>query len=278
MKTRVWLLVVAVLLALVFTPVAQAAGQKSHLPDPIVSRALDAVLLPIDKAVRKQFRLGKNASGVYVLAVKPRGVAAKYGIRAGDVLGSVGKHKVSKPRDIDYLVWSAINAAADKFVFHVDRGSTKVVVNTNITINDYSQHIDYTEINNWSSVDDQDWPDFVSDFGESLENSIGDSAPDGMDTLDPLPELPTFADTTPPVPEDPGTLPEEPEPQVDGIPEMPEGPWEESDIPGADLNDTDYAAAEARPPTFVCADGTVVEFEALCPLDEAPEAEDSESL
>ena len=66
-----------------------------------MSRALDAVLLPIDSQVRKAFKLEKKDRGVLVLSVEPGGTADKRGIMPGDVLSAIKGHKIKKPIDVD---------------------------------------------------------------------------------------------------------------------------------------------------------------------------------
>ena len=65
---------------------AFALNGDVKLPPPYVSRALDAVLLPIDDQVRKAFMLSPKDTGVLVLSVEPNGVADKQNIMPGDVI------------------------------------------------------------------------------------------------------------------------------------------------------------------------------------------------
>ena len=55
-------------------PVAVVA-QAASLPKPYVSRALKATVMPIDDAVRAQFKLAPTATGVIVVSTQPGGVA-----------------------------------------------------------------------------------------------------------------------------------------------------------------------------------------------------------
>ncbi|MGX9117793.1 hypothetical protein ACWTU6_14065 [Mesorhizobium sp. BHbsci] len=114
-----------------------AYANKYDLPTPYVSRALDAVLIPINHASRHRYQIPPKLRGVYVLAVAPHGVAAREGIRPGDVLATVRRQPISTPADVDRLVWAALAVSVTDFLFGVNRGPDVVEVNTNITVNNF---------------------------------------------------------------------------------------------------------------------------------------------
>ena len=126
-------------MALVYpTDVSAKETKKASLPEPYLSKALGAVLIPVNAEVRKAFKLKKKKEGVLVLAVQPGGLAAKKGIKVGDVIDNVkkgnatsssgkktkskagkkGKGKVIRnPADLDAAVLYWLNDGCDGFYF-----------------------------------------------------------------------------------------------------------------------------------------------------------------
>src|SRR5690606_2502589 len=147
------------------------------LPPPYVSRALGAVLIPINHASRHRYQIPPKLHGVYVLAVSPRGAAARQGIRPGDVLATVRDHPILVPSDVDRLVWGALAVSVTDFLFGVARGSDIVHVNTNITVNNFNQTINVNNINNWTSVETQNnWTQIVNQYNTNISTSITDNS------------------------------------------------------------------------------------------------------
>ncbi|WP_376702588.1 PDZ domain-containing protein [Mesorhizobium sp. ISC25] len=177
-----------------------AYASKYDLPKPYVSRALDAVLIPIDHASRHRYQIPPKLRGVYVLAVSPHGVAARQGIRPGDVLATVRHQPISTPTDVDRLVWAALAVSATSFLFGVNRGTEVadvVEVNTNITVNNFNTNVSVNNISQWTSVDNhEEWTQIVDQYDDEMETSLndtsyreddsqpGDSSPDANATSD----------------------------------------------------------------------------------------------
>ena len=167
--------------AVVSTTVPQtiniAYANKFDLPAPYVSRALDAVLIPINHASRHRYQIPPKLRGVYVLAVSPRGVAAREGTRPGDVLATVRHRPISTPADVDRLVWAALAGSATNFLFGVNRGPEVVEVNTNITVNNFNTNISINNISQWTSVDNrQEWTQVVDEYDDEMEANLDDTS------------------------------------------------------------------------------------------------------
>ena len=125
--------------AMVFpTEVSAKAKAPAALPEPYLSKALGAVLIPINAEVRKAFNLKKKKEGVLILAVQPGGLAAKKGLKVGDVIDNVkkgnatsstGKKTISKagkkgkgkkirnPADLDAAILYWLGNGCDGFYF-----------------------------------------------------------------------------------------------------------------------------------------------------------------
>jgi hypothetical protein len=163
-----------------------AYASKYDLPKPYVSRALDAVLIPINHASRHRYQIPPKLRGVYVLAVAPHGVAARQGIRPGDVLATVRHQPISTPGDVDRLVWAALAVSATSFLFGVNRGTEVadvVEVNTNITVNNFNTNISVNNISQWTSVDNrEEWTQIVDQYDDEMETSLDDTSYRGDDS------------------------------------------------------------------------------------------------
>jgi len=183
-------------------PTIAYAQSKYDLPAPYVSRALGAVLIPINHASRHRYQIPPKLRGVYVLAVAPHGVAARQGIRPGDVLSTVANRPIAQPLDLDKIVWAALALSTSDFLFGVARGSNVVQINTNITINNFNQNVNITNINTWNSVDSHhEWAQIVDQYDNSISDSIS-----GHDYRQGLPEPGQDFDGT--RPDSAGALPE----------------------------------------------------------------------
>lgn len=157
-----------------------AYASKFDLPKPYVSRALDAVLIPINHASRHRYQIPPKLRGVYVLAVAPHGVAARQGIRLGDVLATVRHKPIVTPADVDQLVWAALAVSATSFLFGINRGtevSDIVEVNTNITVNNFNTNISINNISQWTSVDShEEWTQIVDEYDDDMEATLSDQS------------------------------------------------------------------------------------------------------
>ena len=131
-----------------FAATPPAAHAKSG---PMISKALDALLVPINKSVIAKFKLDKGARGVLVLSVKPGGVADKQGIKPGDVLAEVQGHKVHKPIDVDVAVRRQLKAGHSDMSFGVERGGTVVAIAAVVTLESYNEAIAVSEVSSWES-------------------------------------------------------------------------------------------------------------------------------
>jgi hypothetical protein len=141
---------------------------------PMISKALDALLLPINKGVIKKFKLDKGAHGVLVLSVKPGGVADKQGIKPGDVLAEVQGHKVHKPIDVDVAVRRQLKAGHSDMSFGVERGGAVVAIAAVVTLESYNEAIAVSEVSSWESdttESSSSYEEYVSAESTEIETS-----------------------------------------------------------------------------------------------------------
>jgi hypothetical protein len=164
-------------LAAAFVTAFALPAMAGTLPAPYVSRALDAVLIPVDDAVRAAFGLPATDVGVLVLATAPNGVAEAAGIKAGDVIGRVYGQDVVDPIKLDEIVYYWINKGTTDFGFDVWNAGTAVYYTTAITLESYSEVIDVTTVSSWSSYSYEGFSyeeystEYSAEFSESYTSS-----------------------------------------------------------------------------------------------------------
>ena len=128
-----------------------------ELPRPYVSRALDAVLLPVDGAVISAFGLSAKDSGALVLATEPGGTADKAGILPGDVISNVRGTRVKDPVQLDSVVWYWILSGVFDFGWEIYRGGEYTYYEWVITEEEYWTEIDILSAASWTSWEYESW-------------------------------------------------------------------------------------------------------------------------
>jgi hypothetical protein len=144
------------------------------LPAPYVSRALDAVLLPIDGDVRATFGLAGDDGGVLVLATEPGGVADAADIVPGDVLHMIGGQKIGSPIEVDEIVYYWILEGIVDFDLGVYRDGGYVEVISTISEDSYWEVIEITTIETWSSWSVEtsfSYEEFYAEYSEEMIES-----------------------------------------------------------------------------------------------------------
>jgi hypothetical protein len=153
------------------------AAAASSLPAPYVSRALDAVLIPINAEVQKAFGLKSGEKGVLVLSVAPDGVAHKAGIAPGDVISTAHGHAVTDPISLDEIVYHWIHKGSFDFGFNGWHGGAAQTYTSVITLALYTTVIDMAVVSSWSSYSYEGFSyseyttEYSSEMTESYESS-----------------------------------------------------------------------------------------------------------
>lgn len=83
--------------------VAAAAPSKSGAP------RFGMMLAALDDAMRARFGLGPDESGVVVTGVDPDGIAAKKGVRPGDIIRRISGQAVTSPADVTRIIEKALS-------------------------------------------------------------------------------------------------------------------------------------------------------------------------
>ncbi len=167
------LLLSAGLAAGMVLPAAAASG----LPAPFVSRALDAVLIPIDGSVQKAFGLSADETGVLVLAVAPGGVADAAGVAPGDVISTAHGHAVKDPISLDEIVYYWIQKGSFDFGFDGWHGGKAQTYTSTITLESYSAVIDVAVVASWSSYSYESfsYAEYTTEYSSEISESYSSS-------------------------------------------------------------------------------------------------------
>ena len=137
------------LLAAVLLLTGSPVAAKSSLPKPHVSPALDAVLLPITAAVRKEFKLGEKAAGAVVVSVEPKGVAELYGLEPGDVITELNDKIIRRPVDIDSMIRYGLNDGRNFFFFEGTRKNRAKKTIIELYEEDYAKPVPIADLGRW---------------------------------------------------------------------------------------------------------------------------------
>ena len=152
---------------------ANTALADTMLPAPYISRALDAVLIPINADVIDMFALYPEDTGVLVLAVQDGGIAAANGIEPGDVISFVSGHPISEPIDLDTLVYYWISTGVYDYYFDGYRGETVISYDTVISYESYMEVIEVSSVESWSSYSSESfsYSEFYSEYSSEMSES-----------------------------------------------------------------------------------------------------------
>lgn len=153
-------------------------AMAATLPAPYVSRALDAVLIPVDAGVTSAFGLAAGTTGVLVLATQPGGLAEAAGILPGDVIDFVGKKAIATPLDLDAVVYYWLTNGVYDFDFRSLRGGVDVVSTTTITMESWEQVIEVTEVSSWSSYSYESfsYSEYSTEYSAEIASSYEESS------------------------------------------------------------------------------------------------------
>ncbi len=143
---------VAVAIALGSALVGHSANAKPHtLPEPYMSRALEALVMPVEPSVRSLFKLGPKEDGMLVLAVKPGGSAARQGIQAGDVIGHVKGRGIKKPSELDAIFYYFLKKGGTGFPIAYNRGGKPAMNHYRLDLPQYQTVLDPGSVGSWTS-------------------------------------------------------------------------------------------------------------------------------
>jgi serine protease Do len=113
-----------------------AAGRSSSMDKAQVhtSDLLGVELARLTDETRRGFSIPDGITGVLVTDVKPDGLAAQHGVRAGDVIERVGTTPVISPAQIDALTRTAKDEGQSSVLLLVNRGGEELFVGVKIGI------------------------------------------------------------------------------------------------------------------------------------------------
>jgi hypothetical protein len=154
----------------IILPAQIAAGT---LPGPYVSRALEAVLLPVNADTIAAFSLDAAAAGVLVLAVAPNGAAEASGIAPGDVIGTVNGAFIKDPIYLDEVVYYWIKHGQTDFGLDLWRAGGVQTNRATITEASWAMVIDTASVADWASYSSESfsYSDYYTEYSAEISTS-----------------------------------------------------------------------------------------------------------
>ena len=134
--------------AALLAPVAVLA-QATNLPKPYVSRALKATVMPINDAVRAQFKLAPTATGLIVVSTQPGGIADQSKIKPGDILSKIKGRPIVNPVDIDATVKYWGKKGEKEFRFDAYRDGREYHPRSTVTLDVLGAALDIAAVGAW---------------------------------------------------------------------------------------------------------------------------------
>lgn len=170
-------LLAAVAIAALLPATAAPALSAGGLPKPYVSRALDAVLIPVDDSVRSAFSLGRDDKGVLVLAVQPNGVADASGLNPGDIISRVESRAIASPIDVDEIVYYFLKQGRTGFSLGALSGGKPVQGVMQITEAQYEEVLEITTVSTWESYSSSSfsYSEYTSEYSQEISESYSSS-------------------------------------------------------------------------------------------------------
>jgi PDZ domain len=149
------------------------AAPAQTLPAPYVSRAVDAVLLPVDDAVIEAFGLGSEEYGALILAVQPGGIAEAAGLQPGDVIALVQGETIEEPVDVDAVVYYWLQQGTKEFTFDIWQAGAPVATAWVITQASYAEVIEITSVETWVSYSYESfsYAEFYAEYSVEISES-----------------------------------------------------------------------------------------------------------
>lgn len=152
------------------------AEAQVSLPEPYVSRALDAVLIPVDNSVATAFGL-PDVGGLLVLAVQPNGLADAVGLLPGDVIDAVDGRQFGAPIDLDKFILFNLQRGVSDFQFQGLSDGAAVAALITITLEMWEEVIDVATVSTWSSYSYESfsYTEYFEEYSEELFVSYEES-------------------------------------------------------------------------------------------------------
>jgi hypothetical protein len=165
------------LAALPLAATIPAVQAQEMLPAPYVSRAFDAVLMPIDDSVRGTFGFDGSVTGVLVIAVAPGGVADEYGVEPGDVISVINGEAVTSPIALDEIVYYFLLQDIFDFSFDYYRDGAVATSDVVITFELYEEVVDVTTVSSWESwsYESFSYEEYTVEYSEEIVETYEES-------------------------------------------------------------------------------------------------------
>lgn len=151
-------------------PTEVAAKTKANTE---LSRALGAVLVPVNDETIKKFKIKGAKSGMMIVSMQPDGVAKEAGFLPGDVITKINGMTITDLVTLDEIVFFALGEDVVDFTSDGFRDGKEITMTYTVTLEAASKPIDFDSIATWTfwDFDGFDYDGFYSEYSVELTES-----------------------------------------------------------------------------------------------------------
>jgi len=156
--------------ATVMFPTETAAETKSITS---LSRALGAVLVTVDAASIKKFKIKTATSGMMIVSMQPDGVAKDAGFLPGDVITKINGMTITDLVTLDEIAFFAVDEDVTEFTADGFRDGKENTITYTVTWEEAFKPLDFASIATWTfyDFDGFDYDGFYSEYSVELTES-----------------------------------------------------------------------------------------------------------
>lgn len=138
-----------------------------------LSRALGAIIVPVNAETIKKFKIKGVTTGVMVVSMQPDGAAKDAGLLPGDVITKVLGMDITDLVTLDEIVFFALDEDVTEFSYNRWRDGKEEVLKYTVTLDDVSKPIDAASIASWTffDFDGFDYNGYLSEYSVELTES-----------------------------------------------------------------------------------------------------------
>ena len=130
-----------------------------------LSRALGAVLVPVNAETIKKFKIKTATSGMMIVSMQPDGVAKDAGFLPGDVISKINGMTITDLVTLDEIAFFALDEDVTEFTSDGFRDGKAITMTYSVTWEEAFKPLDFASIATWTFYD-FDGFDYVSFYAE----------------------------------------------------------------------------------------------------------------
>lgn len=156
---------------------ATPAAAQGVADGPYISRAMDAVLLPLTDAVKKEFNIDSRVSGLLVVAVQPGGIADGQRLEPGDVIVSLEGYRLKEPFEVDTITGYWLNKGKTELDFQYLRAGQVFRAPAMVSVESFGEATEIESVRSWESVSVENfsYESFYSKYSDEMISNYSES-------------------------------------------------------------------------------------------------------